>query len=334
MVLRLPSIQQRLTISSEGYQSKTLEVLPKPGQQQALSIVLITDEEAYWATRPDRITAYGDIELSLVRPEKPFMLGAPRRQPGRRANEVERSVVLKRPFYIGVKEISNRQFKLWRTEHSSSAISGQTLDLPGQPVGKVSWDEAAQFCNWLSERENLPLFYVIKSGKVQDIIWSSNGYRLPTEAEWAYAAKIRPDNSTALFNWNNDLYPPQKPLGNYADASASRLVRFFLSGYNDKFPVSAPVGTFPANARGIYNLGGNVAEWVNDFYDVQSHRGDPIEDPRGPEAGVRRVIRGASWALGSRSELRMSYRDSGEDARLDVGFRIARYVDVSGVPSD
>ena len=327
MLLRLPSMRQKVTVISNGYQSQTLDVLPKPGRQQALSIALITEEEAYWASRPSNIRAFGDIPLILVRPDRPFMLGAPRRQPGRRANEIERSVVLKRPFYIATRETSNRQYKLWRAEHSSSAISGKTLDLLDQPVSQVSWDDAAKFCNWLSERENLPPFYVIESGKIKDIIWSSNGYRLPTEAEWAYVAKIRPDQSTALFAWNNDLFPPEKPEGNYADISASRLVRFVLASYDDGFPVSAPVGSFQANARGLHDIGGNVAEWVNDYYDVRSHRGDPIEDPRGPDDGVKHVIRGASWALGSRSELRLTYRDSGKDGRLDVGFRVARYVD-------
>ena len=334
MMLQLPSMQQTLTVRSNGYQPKTLEVLPKPGRQQALSVNLVTEEEAYWASRPDEISAFGDITLTLIRPDKPFMLGAPRRQPGRRANEIERSVVLKRPFYIATKETSNRQYKLWRAEHSSSAVSGQTLDLLDQPAGQVSWEEAAQFCNWLSERENLPRFYVFENGKVNGINWSSNGFRLPTEAEWAYAARIRPDQSAAVFAWNNGLYPPEQAAGNYADASASRLVRFVLSGYDDGFSVSAPVGSFPANARGLHDTGGNVAEWVNDFYDVQSHRGDPIEDPRGPDDGVKHVIRGASWALGSRSELRLTYRDSGKDGRLDVGFRIARYVDVIAVEDD
>ena len=334
MMLQLPSMQQTLTVRSNGYQSQTLEILPKPGRQQALSVNLVTEEEAYWASRPNNISAFGDIPLTLIRPDKPFMLGAPRRQPGRRANEIERSVVLKRPFYIATKETSNRQYKLWRAEHSSSAIAGQTLDLLDQPAGQVSWEEAAQFCNWLSDRENLPRFYVFENGRVNGIIWSSNGYRLPTEAEWAYAARIRPDQSTAVFAWNNGLYPPEQAAGNYADASASRLVRFVLSGYDDGFSVSAPVGSFPANARGLHDTGGNVAEWVNDFYDVQSHRGDPIEDPRGPDDGVKHVIRGASWALGSRSELRLTYRDSGKDGRLDVGFRIARYVDVIAVEDD
>ncbi|MGB2287258.1 MAG: hypothetical protein ACPH3D_03165, partial [Porticoccaceae bacterium] len=65
-------------------------------------------------------------------------------------------------------------------------------------------------------------------------------------------------------------------------------------------------------------------------YDVRPHRGEPIIDPTGPEPSNRHVIRGASWALGSRTELRHSYRDAGVDARLDVGFRIARYVDSPG----
>ena len=331
MLLRLPSMQHKLTFTSSGYRSQTLEVLPKPGQQQAISIALVTEEEAYWASRPSKISAFGDISLVLIRPKQAFMLGAPRRQPGRRANEIERSVVLKRPFYIAAKETSNRQYKLWRAEHSSSAISGQTLDLPDQPAAQVSWEDAAAFCNWLSEKEKLPPFYMIENGRVNNVVWSSNGYRLPTEAEWAYAAKIRPDHLTPLFAWNNDLFPPEKPTGNYADVSAARIVRFAITSYDDGFPVAAPVGTFQANARGLYDTGGNVAEWINDYYDVQSHRGDPIEDPRGPDDGTKHVIRGASWALGSRSELRLSYRDSGKDARLDVGFRVARYVDISAV---
>ena len=77
-------------------------------------------------------------------------------------------------------------------------------------------------------------------------------------------------------------------------------------------------------------MSGNVAEWVNDYYDLQPHSAAPLEDPRGPQFGVRKVVRGASWRLGSRSELRLSYRDNSEAKRLDLGFRIARYVDPLG----
>ena len=116
-------------------------------------------------------------------------------------------------------------------------------------------------------------------------------------------------------------------VGNYADTAAAKLVRFKLLSYTDGYPVSAPIGTFPSNNKGLYNIGGNVAEWVNDYYDLQPHRGIPLIDLQGPEKGTRHVIRGASWAMGSRSELRLTYRDHGNDPRIDLGFRIARYVD-------
>jgi formylglycine-generating enzyme required for sulfatase activity len=103
-----------------------------------------------------------------------------------------------------------------------------------------------------------------------------------------------------------------------------------MANYNDNYPVSSDIGSFKANAKGLYNLSGNVSEWVNDYYDIQPSRGEASLDPRGPATGSRHVIRGASWALGSRTELRLSYRDAGTDGRLDVGFRIARYVDKQG----
>jgi formylglycine-generating enzyme required for sulfatase activity len=74
-------------------------------------------------------------------------------------------------------------------------------------------------------------------------------------------------------------------------------------------------------------MSGNVSEWVNDYYDPHPNSNQILEDPRGPEQGNRHVARGASWAKGSRSELRLSYRDAGTEGRLDLGFRIARYVD-------
>jgi formylglycine-generating enzyme required for sulfatase activity len=106
-----------------------------------------------------------------------------------------------------------------------------------------------------------------------------------------------------------------------------RLLSFTLSGYNDGFAVSGPVGSFEPSARGLYDLSGNVAEWCNDYYEIRPATGEPVLDPTGPETGNRHVIRGASWSLASRSELRLSYRDAGADGRLDLGFRIARYVD-------
>jgi formylglycine-generating enzyme required for sulfatase activity len=200
-----------------------------------------------------------------------------------------------------------------------------------QPVAHVGWQEAALYCNWLSRREGLPVFYREENGLVTGFILDSHGYRLPTEAEWAYVAKIDADGGSMMFPWGNDLYPPPDVAANYADQSAARFLSFILSNYNDGFAVSAPVDSFEPNHHGIYNMSGNVAEWINDYFDIRPSGGEPELDPSGPGGGNRHVIRGSSWAMGSRSELRLSYRDAGNDGRMDVGFRLARYVDKAGI---
>jgi formylglycine-generating enzyme required for sulfatase activity len=244
---------------------------------------------------------------------------------------VERSVTLDRPFYLATKEVSNNQFRRWKNQHSSSAIKGMSLDMAVQPVVKVSWEDAALFCNWLSGKDGLSPFYRVENGSFIGIDWQSNGYRLPTEAEWAWGAKVDSQGLVTQFPWENSLYPPMKTIDNYADSSAKYLLPFTITQYSDGHAVSAPVGSFEPNSKGLYNMGGNVSEWTNDYYDIKIHRGAAIVDPKGPQSGNRHVIRGASWALGSRSELRLSFRDAGYEGRLDVGFRIARYVDNPGV---
>jgi formylglycine-generating enzyme required for sulfatase activity len=326
--LSLTATEHQLNIRRDGYQSQTTTVVPRPGNRQSLSIKLLTIEQAYWSTRPQQIRSSVDFDMKLFRPDGAnFIMGAPRREPGRRANEAERNVSLQRPFYISTHEITNEQFRRWKAEHSSTAIKGFTLDMEQQPVVKVSWQDAALFCNWLSRQEGFPPFYQLKDNRVSGFDWQSHGYRLPTEAEWAYVAKIDDGGQAIIFPWSNGVYPPASVSGNYADQSAERLLSFTLANYLDKYPVSAPVGVFKPNSRGLFDIDGNVAEWTNDYYDVRSYRGDSLLDPHGPESGNRHVVRGASWALASRTELRLSYRDAGEDGRLDVGFRVARYVD-------
>lgn len=331
-ILSLNAKPHSISVEKSGYQTKSMTITPKPGHQQALTVNLLTLEQAYWASRPPAVKSSVGIKLKLFRPDpaSSFMLGAPRRQPGRRANEAERSTALKRPFYLATHETTNAQYRRWKDEHSSTAIKGQTLDMNDQPVARVSWQDAALFCNWLSRQEGLPAFYNIKEDRVVSFNWDNHGYRLPTEAEWAWAAKIDLQSESHIFPWSNDLYPPVEVTGNYADQSARAFISFTLPNYNDQYPVSAVIGSFKPNSKGLYDIGGNVAEWVNDYFDIRPQRGEPQLDPRGPLQGNKHVIRGASWALASRTELRHSYRDSGNDGRIDLGFRIARYVDKPG----
>lgn len=329
--LALTAREHELTVRKAGYEPRSQTIIPRPEHQQSLDIRLLTVEQAYWATRPPRIDSSIGASLKLFRPADTFTLGAPRREPGRRANEAERLVRLERPFYIGTHEITNGQFRRFRGEHSSSAVRGQTLDMDKQPVVNVSWQQAALFCNWLSRQEGLPVFYVEEGGRVVGSNPDSHGYRLPTEAEWAFGARVTESGETLMFPWGGEVYPPPRVTGNYADESAATIVTFVLSNYNDGYPTSAPVGSFEPNHHGLYDMGGNASEWVHDYYEIRVVSDEPLVDPLGPAEGDRWVIRGASWAKGSRSELRLAYRDAGRDENYETGFRIARYVDRPGV---
>ena len=96
----------------------------------------------------------------------------------------------------------------------------------------------------------------------------------------------------------------------------------------DGYERTAPVGSFPPNSLGIYDGGGNVAEWVQDYYSVPTPgQTAAVLDPRGPARGSNHVIRGSSWRHAGILELRLGYRDFGNNGRPDVGFRIARNVE-------
>ncbi len=325
--LALTAKEHVIEVRLAGHATQSFTITPHPEREQSLEVKLLTVDQAYWATRPPLITSPVGSRLKLFRPAATFSLGAPRREPGRRANEAQRNVRLERPFYLGTHEVTNEEFRRWRGEHSSGAVQGFTLDMDDQPVVNVSWLEAALYCNWLSRREGLPLFYVEERGLVTGIDLDAHGYRLPTEAEWAWVARIDAQGAPVMFPWGDERYPPERVVENYADQRAAAIINFTLSNYDDGYPVSAPVGQFSANDRGIYDMSGNVSEWISDAYEIRPARGEPERDPTGPALGDRHVIRGASWSKASRSELRLSFRDAGAEAAMDVGFRIARYVD-------
>ena len=101
-----------------------------------------------------------------------------------------------------------------------------------------------------------------------------------------------------------------------------------LADFDDGYPGSSPVGSFAQNALGLFDLGGNVAEWVQDYYDPTIPISPPeAVDPLGPATGSEHVIRGSSWLQGRVIELRLAFRDFGHEPRPDLGFRVARYAE-------
>ena len=327
--LSLPAVQQRVAVQLEGYASFETEVTPKPGLPQQISVTLLTEAAARKAAMTPTITTPLGQTLVLVDPsveiQIPFTMGASRRDPGRRANEVEHPVELRRAFYIASTETTNAQFRQYEATHDSGLIESYSLDRDHQPVAGISWQQAASFCNWLSQLEGLPPFYRENQGIIIGFNPSSTGYRLPSEAEWAFAARVDGD-ALRRFAWGDD-FPPSAVVTNVADNTSALVTGRILNGYTDQFVVSAPVGSFPANHRGLHDMGGNVAEWVHDGYAIPSPNAELAIDPLGAQRGDNYTIRGGSWALSRLSELRLTFRDYGERGRDDLGFRIARYAE-------
>jgi formylglycine-generating enzyme required for sulfatase activity len=172
------------------------------------------------------------------------------------------------------------------------------------PVETVSWDQAVEFCKRLSEMPEEK-----KAGRK---------YRLPTEAEWEYACRA---GTTTPFHFGSQLN------GRQANCDGTKPYGTETKGpYLEK---TSPVGTYPANAWGLYDMHGNVFEWCSDW-NVNYSSGS-VTDPSGPATGSRRVFRGGGWGLGA-NDCRSAHRDvfAPWDRDQILGFRVA--LSSSGIP--
>ncbi len=320
--LKLTAAAHEIEVRRSGYETHRVTVTPRPDFPQAVKVRLRRLDEPKPAG-PQRLNVQGH-DLRVVPPGR-FQMGASRREPGRRANETQRDVELQRPSYLSPREVTNAQFRRFQAAHSSGTFSGRDLNSDNQPVVRVTWEEAAEYCNWLSAQAGLPPAYAARGGKMEAVLPIGPGFRLPTEAEWSRAAR-HADGSSLKYPWGAAL-PAPPGSGNYADESARPVTPVVLQGYDDRYAVSSPVGTFAPNALGFFDLGGNVAEWVHDAYSIPPAGAALERDPVGPAAGDLHVVLGSSYLHGTVTELRLSYRDYATKPRADVGFRIARYAE-------
>ncbi|MGD8668757.1 MAG: PEGA domain-containing protein [Desulfobacterales bacterium] len=321
--LNLLAVSHQLEVQKPGYESYRTRITPRPGFPQIIKISLKRRQSAP-ADPAGVITAKNGYKLKLIRPQ-PFTMGSSRREQGRRTNETLRKINLQRPFYMGLREVTNQEFKQFLAGHSSGAFNGQRLSQNDHPVVQITWQQAALFCNWLSAQESLPPAYIKKGERLIAADPIGIGYRLPTEAEWEYCARFKSNSTGLKYPWGNQ-FPPTTPSGNYGDASAKKLLAAVIENYNDGFPGSAPPAKFKANGLGLFDLGGNVAEWCHDFYTIYTYNSSKTDiDPTGPSQGTHHVVKGSSWKHASMSKLRLAHRDYSNSKRPDLGFRIARY---------
>ena len=200
-------------------------------------------------------------------------------------------------FWMGRYEVTVAQWRRFveETGYGWDEWSCVNKYAPGEnhPVVCVSWEDAKAFARWLSRKTGYP-------------------FRLPTEAEWEYAC--RSGGRKVKF-------------GTETGDISHHLANYFGTGGRDRWKYTSPVGSFPPNGLGLYDMSGNVWEWCEDWYDAKYYARSPRRNPKGPSKGKYRVLRGGSWLITPRY-LRCAYRFSERPALRNglLGFRLVRPV--------
>jgi formylglycine-generating enzyme required for sulfatase activity len=268
-----------------------------------------------------RLDVGGGVAMEMVRvPAGQFVMGDANGQADERP---ACAVRIDRAFWMGRVEVSNEQYGRFDGDHDSrfehkgswkfsQAHLGWALNGPRQPVVRVSWSRASEFCRWLSAR-------------------TGRKVALPTEAQWEYACRA---GSAGALSFG-DLEADFSLWANLADATIRQLAydtdgRYTAdmvprdARFNDGKLVTAEVGTYRPNAWGLHDMHGNVWEWTRSAYRPYPYREDDgrNEDATGAGTG-NKVVRGGSWRdrpLRARSAFRLSY--PAWRCVYDVGFRV------------
>ncbi len=236
-------------------------------------------------------------------------------------------------FYLGAYEVTWAEYDLFCDSTGRNKRSDPGWGRDRRPAINVNWYDAALYCNWLSVQHGYRPVYAIDStrtdpnnensgNRIKWIVtpdWNADGYRLPTEAEWEYAARQRGD--TVRFGNGRDIADPKEM--NFNGSETYKRDYSVVGEYRGQ---TVPVGSFPPNRLGLYDMSGNVWEWCWDWYDANYYeQPGNARNPKGAIKGGVRVVRGGSWYNypgGCRASVRFRYDPIDGDG--DIGFRLAR----------
>jgi formylglycine-generating enzyme required for sulfatase activity len=310
----LLTVQQQIEFRKAAYRTVKKTIIPTTGQTKTVQTELLTEYAARRKAGKPTVAQQLGIQMKSFR-LTPFTQGSPVNEKGRRRNEAMIEVRFTKPIYVSQHEITEAQFNQFRGAGTGSKL----------PVSDITWLEAVQFCNWLSREEGLPEFYLVENNAYKGFNAQSNGYRLPTEAEWEWLAKKAKRAVETTFVWGMSERLPQQ-AGNFSDQSAKGQHTFYFKNYTDGFAGKAPVGSFKADRIGLYDLAGNVSEWVHDVYTnrINTQAGGVV-DPFGAKRGVGHVYKGGNYQSGQLKRLRAAFREQLVGKDPGVGFRVVRY---------
>lgn len=311
--------------SSEGFRCAQDAIVAEEGSPSTLPVHLKKHSSNSLSTTP----AGNDGASVVLVPAGKFMMGSPDGEGA--MDEHPQHLVELDAFYMDKHEVTNQQFQKFveTTEYRTTAkrkgsaygysVENEWKDIAGanwrQPEGEtsvfssgrgmhtvvaVSWEDAMVYCSWA-------------------------GKRLPTEAEWEYAARA----GTTSAYWMGTGSPGSRKVGNLADEIVKQQFTnwVIVGGYEDGHLRTAPVGIFEANRWGLFDMTGNAWEWVADWYDAEYYGKSLRRNPHGPDKGEYRVFRGGSWS-DKPEDLRVANREKGVVSlrRATNGFRCAQDV--------
>lgn len=245
-----------------------------------------------------RFTNSIGMDFVLI-PAGAFMMGSPQDEPSRNKDEVQHQVTISKPFYMQATEVTLKQWRALMGKRFFGLFKRRGKG--NKPIVKVSWFDCVDFVKKLN---------ALNEGV----------YRLPTEAEWEYAARA---GSQKAYSWGEDIDCTKAMYSNNTLKSEECVDYVKSRGLATDGP--APVKSYPPNAWGLYDMHGNVWEWVQDWYGEYPHTA--VVDPQGVENGTERIRRGGSWFKYGRA-CRSANRNFAHPATKHntLGFRVVREV--------
>ncbi|CCK80702.1 conserved uncharacterized protein, DUF323 [Desulfobacula toluolica Tol2] len=315
--MELAAGQYTVRVSKTGYAPKTQTVRIAEGEGVDLYVELekervVSSEPGPGDTWTDPVTGMefvwvpgGCFNMGQTQEEKQYLIKEVGKENyGKWYNdEVPRHEVCVDGFWMGKYEVTNGQYRRFKSGHDSKEYEGVNLNSSDQPLVMISWDYAKAFAKWLGRE-------------------AGQSFVLPTEAQWEYAAR---GGTTTIRFWGDG--PDQAcRYANVHDVTSKKQFSNFTwlnHNCNDGFAAAAPVGSFLPNDFGLYDMLGNVWEWCEDVYDENAYSKHGRNNPVVISGGSSRVCRGGGW-LGSPGGVRAAYRDGDSaDSRLSgLGFRL------------